>query len=98
MSEYGEDRSELGSRWLFVRVGLVWRLLAAEAVLGEGRGCWYMVWEASCRTRRRRCRWSGVGWDAGAGGRLSMERWKQACTDGSHHESNGRRAASQVKR
>jgi len=47
MSEYGEERSEAESRWLFVRVGLVCRLLAAEAVRGEGRGCWYMVWEAS---------------------------------------------------
>lgn len=38
---------ESRSRWLLVRVGLVWRLFAAEADRGEGRGCWYMVWTAS---------------------------------------------------
>lgn len=38
---------ESRSRWLLVRVGLVWRLLAAEADLGEGRGCWYMAREVS---------------------------------------------------
>lgn len=38
-SEYGDERPEKLSRWLLVRVGLVCKLLAAEAVLGEGRGC-----------------------------------------------------------
>ena len=36
----------MGSRWLLVRVGLVWRLFAAEADLGEGRGWWYMAGES----------------------------------------------------
>jgi hypothetical protein len=38
-------------RWLLVRVGLVWRLLAGEAVRGGGReyGC---MAAASCRYRR----------------------------------------------
>lgn len=42
----------MGSLWLLVRVGLVWRLFAAEADLGDGRGCWYMAGEAAPRKGR----------------------------------------------
>jgi hypothetical protein len=38
---------------LLVRVGFVWRLLAGEAVRGEGRWYGFMV-RASCRYRRAR--------------------------------------------
>jgi hypothetical protein len=82
-SKYGL-RSEL-CRWLLVRVGFVWRLLAGEAVRGEGR--WYMagghlqvqergVWVMDeAEGRMRECR-------------LSLRR-KEASPHGSHHECNG---------
>lgn len=59
VSEYGEERSDRGSRWLLVLVGFVCRLLAAEAALGEGRGCGCgcgcMVGEAAWRGKGREC-------------------------------------------
>ena len=39
-------------RWLLVRAGLVWRLLAGEAVRGEGREDGCMAAAASCRYKR----------------------------------------------
>ena len=59
------------SRWLLVRAGLVWRLFAAEAVLGEWRGCWYILWEASDRPGRGRaggCVGSDTVWGGYRGG------------------------------
>jgi hypothetical protein len=51
VSENGDDRSDVGSLWLFVRDGLVWGLLAAEADLGDERECGCMVVEASKAAR-----------------------------------------------
>jgi hypothetical protein len=70
-------------RWLFVRVGFVWRLLAGEAVRGEGREYGCMV-AASCRYR---CGVNVTG-AAGVGGGecvLSL-RWEAKVTLVSHHE------------
>lgn len=52
-----------------MRVGLVWRLLAAAAVLGEGRGG-YMVWEASGETRARGGVQKGRGSGCESGGAI----------------------------
>jgi hypothetical protein len=62
----------MGSRWLLVRVGLVWRLLAAEADHGEGRGCWYMVREASDKAGRGKAQWEGA-WARMQRGELSSD-------------------------
>jgi hypothetical protein len=80
----------MGSRWLFVRVGFVWRLLAAEAVLGEGRVYGFMVWEASrevCDANKDANNGLGSEWEEW----LRSLWWEKARTDGSHHGESRRR-------
>jgi hypothetical protein len=70
---------ERSSRWLLVLVGLVWRLLAAEASRGEGR------WYEGCILREGACRDEQTDVGGWLCERLWMMRRIQV-SRGSHHE------------